>query len=138
GGGPGPGRARAGVAAHAGRDPGAPGLARPGAVVRRAGGVAALAEAPGLLAELAARCDFPPAGTQVCCAVSGGADSLALLALAGGAGGGGTAGQGAPGVRPGSDREASVVRSAAERLGAAFRAERVVVEPGANVEARAR
>src|SRR4029450_14035926 len=82
GGGPGPGRARAGVAAHAGRDPGAPGLARPGAVVRRAGGVAALAEAPGLLAELAARCDFPPAGTEVCCAVSGGADSLALLALA--------------------------------------------------------
>jgi tRNA(Ile)-lysidine synthase len=42
------------------------------------------------------------------------------------------------GLRPGSDREASVVRSAAERLGAAFRAERVVVEPGANVEARAR
>ena len=31
---------------------------------------------------LLARCTFPPAGVQVTCAVSGGADSLALLVLA--------------------------------------------------------
>jgi tRNA(Ile)-lysidine synthase len=85
-----------------------------------------------------ARCDFPAAGTEVCCAVSGGADSLALLALAVEAGCVVTAVHVDHGLRPGSAREADVVRSAAEQLGAAFRAERVTVEPGPNVEARAR
>jgi tRNA(Ile)-lysidine synthase len=70
--------------------------------------------------------------------VSGGADSLALLALAVEAGCVVTAVHVDHGLRPGSDREAEVVRAAAERLGAAFRSERVSVEPGPNVEARAR
>ena len=70
--------------------------------------------------------------------MSGGADSLALLALAVEAGCVVTAVHVDHGLRPGSDREAEVVRAAAERLGAAFRSERVSVEPGPNVEARAR
>src|SRR5688500_1642729 len=37
---------------------------------------------PRLLAGLLARCSFPPAATRVDVAVSGGADSLALLVLA--------------------------------------------------------
>ncbi|MGH2684513.1 MAG: tRNA lysidine(34) synthetase TilS, partial [Actinomycetota bacterium] len=42
------------------------------------------------------------------------------------------------GLRTGSATEADVVRAAAQRFGAAFRAERVHVEPGPNLEARAR
>jgi tRNA(Ile)-lysidine synthase len=87
---------------------------------------------------LVARCAFPPAGTQATCAVSGGADSLALLVLAVAAGCEVTAVHVDHGLRPGSGGEADVVRRAAERFGAGFRAERVTVAPGANVEARAR
>jgi tRNA(Ile)-lysidine synthase len=88
--------------------------------------------------ELLARCVFPPAGTSVVCAVSGGADSLALLVLAVDAGCAVTAVHVDHGLRPGAAAEADVVRAAAERFGAGFRAERVDVEPGPNVEARAR
>lgn len=84
------------------------------------------------------RCDLPPAGTAVTCAVSGGADSLALLALAASAGCQVTAVHVDHGLRPGSEREADVVADAARRFGAAFRPERVAVEPGPNLEARAR
>ncbi len=42
------------------------------------------------------------------------------------------------GLRPGSADEADIVRSAAARLGATFRAEKVDVAPGPNLEARAR
>jgi len=42
------------------------------------------------------------------------------------------------GLRPGSAAEADVVARVAEGLGAAFRAERVTVAPGPNLEARAR
>ncbi len=72
------------------------------------------------------------------CAVSGGADSLALLALAGWAGCSVTAVHVDHGLRPGSASEADVVQAAADRFGAAFLAERVEVAPGANLEARAR
>ena len=72
------------------------------------------------------------------CAVSGGPDSLALLVLAAAAGLDVTAVHVDHGLRPGSADEADVVRSAAEQVGAAFRAERVDVEPGPNLEARAR
>lgn len=83
------------------------------------------------------RCRFPATGA-VTCAVSGGADSLALLALARDAGLDVTAVHVDHGLRPGSAREADVVATAAERFGASFRAERVEVPPGPDLEARAR
>ena len=87
---------------------------------------------------LLADCHFPAAGTEVTCAVSGGADSLALLVLAVESGCRVTAVHVDHRLRPGSAREADVVRAAAERFGACFRAETVDVEPGPNLEARAR
>jgi tRNA(Ile)-lysidine synthase len=84
------------------------------------------------------RCTFPPTGSDVTCAVSGGADSLALLVLACAAGLQVTVVHVDHGLRPGSGAEADVVRAAAERFGATFRAERVDVAPGPNLEARAR
>jgi len=88
--------------------------------------------------ELLPRCTFPPAGTEVTCAVSGGPDSTALLVLAVAAGCQATAVHVDHGLRPESADEANVVAAVAERLGAGFRSERVAVEPGANLEARAR
>jgi tRNA(Ile)-lysidine synthase len=70
--------------------------------------------------------------------VSGGADSLALLVLAVAAGLEVTAVHVDHGLRPGSAAEAEVVAGAASGLGAGFRAERVTVEPGPNLEERAR
>ena len=84
------------------------------------------------------RCTFPPAGAELVCAVSGGADSLALLVLATAAGCAVTAVHVDHGLRPGSAEEAGVVADAATRFGAAFVAERVAVEDGPNLEARAR
>lgn len=91
-----------------------------------------------MLASLLARCTFPPAGSSVVCAVSGGADSSALLALAVAADLQVTAVHVDHGLRPGSDAEALVVRATAERLGAHFRSERVHVSDGPDLEARAR
>ncbi len=88
--------------------------------------------------ELLARCPFPPEGTPVTCAVSGGADSLSLLVLATAAGCRVTAVHVDHGLRPGSEAEADRVEAAAERYGARFRAERVTVLPGPNLQARAR
>jgi tRNA(Ile)-lysidine synthase len=90
------------------------------------------------LASLLERCRFPPAGTPVVCAVSGGPDSSALLVLAAAADLDVTAVHVDHGLRPGSEAEAEVVRVLAERFGAAFRSERAVVESGADLEARAR
>ena len=70
--------------------------------------------------------------------MSGGADSLALLVLAVGAGCEVTAVHVDHGLREGSPAEADVVAAAAGRFGARFRAERVEVAPGPNLEARAR
>jgi tRNA(Ile)-lysidine synthase len=70
--------------------------------------------------------------------VSGGPDSLALLVLAVDAGCDVTAVHVDHGLRVGSDAEADVVRDAAASLGARFRAERVVVADGPDLEARAR
>jgi tRNA(Ile)-lysidine synthase len=91
-----------------------------------------------LTATLLARCTFPPAGTTVTCAVSGGADSMALLILARASDCNVTAVHVDHGLRDGSADEAGVVSAAAARFGAAFRPERVHVEPGPNLEARAR
>lgn len=97
-----------------------------------------VAGGPPLLGALLARCELPPAGEQVDLAVSGGPDSLALLALAAARGCGITAVHVDHGLRPGSAQEAEVVAAAAERFGAAFRSLRVDVAPGPNLEARAR
>jgi tRNA(Ile)-lysidine synthase len=74
----------------------------------------------------------------VACAVSGGADSLALLVLAVAAGLQPTAIHVDHGLRPGSAGEASVVQAAASALGAGFRSVTVSVGEGPNLEARAR
>jgi tRNA(Ile)-lysidine synthase len=87
---------------------------------------------------LLARCTFPPSGTPLACAVSGGPDSLALLVLAVAAGCAVTAIHVDHGLRPGSATEGEVVVAAAARLGACFRGVRVEVGPGPNLEARAR
>lgn len=91
-------------------------------------------------ADLLARCTFPGPGpgAPLVCGVSGGADSLALLVLAVAAGGDVTAVHVDHGLRSGSAAEADVVRAAADRYGAAFRAVGVEVDPGPNLEARAR
>ena len=91
-----------------------------------------------LVADLSARASFPSVGTAVTCAVSGGPDSLALLVLAVAAGCDATAVHVDHGLRDGSGAEAEVVADVAARLGAGFRAERVRVDPGPNLEARAR
>ncbi len=90
------------------------------------------------LAELVERCTFPPAGSDLVCAVSGGADSISLLALAVAAGCRVLAVHVDHGLRPGSADEAGVVADAAARFGARFRSERVELERGPNLEARAR
>src|ERR1700689_532054 len=90
------------------------------------------------LQALTARCTFPAAGNTLSCAVSGGADSLALLVLAVWAGCDVTAVHVDHGLRPGSAAEAEIVRDAAASLGAGFSALQVEVGHGPNIEARAR
>jgi len=89
-------------------------------------------------AELLQRCSFPPPGTELALAVSGGADSLALLVLAAASGCRAVAYHVDHGLRPGSEAEADVVREAAARFGVGFAALQVRVQPGPNLEARAR
>lgn len=89
--------------------------------------------------ELLARCGFPDPGEgQVALAVSGGADSLALMVLAARAGLDGTAIHVDHGLRPGSGEESAVVAGAARRYGFGFVALEVVVGDGPDLEARAR
>lgn len=72
------------------------------------------------------RCAFPAEGSSVVCAVSGGADSLALLALAAAARCEITAIHVDHGARPeAADGEAAVVEGAAEWLGAGFERRRL-------------
>jgi tRNA(Ile)-lysidine synthase len=91
-----------------------------------------------VVADLLSRCAFPVAGSTLVCGVSGGPDSLALLVLAVAAGCEVTAVHVDHGLRPGSESEADVVAEAARHFGASFRAERVTVGDGSNLEARAR
>jgi tRNA(Ile)-lysidine synthase len=93
---------------------------------------------PPLVPDLLSRCTFPPAGAPLACAVSGGADSLALLVLASAAGCKVTAIHVDHGLRAGSGAEAEVVLGVADRFGARFESHRVSVPPGPNLEARAR
>lgn len=92
---------------------------------------------PKLLA-LLTRCTFPPPGTEVSCAVSGGPDSTALLALACAVPLRVTAVHVDHALRSGSQDEAELVAELATRWGAQFRAERVPVDPGPDLESRAR
>jgi len=100
--------------------------------------VAEAAAAGSLVPDLLSRCTFPPPGSVLPCGVSGGADSLALLVLATAAGCVVTAWHVDHGLRPGSDVEADVVAAAAAQFGAGFEERLVAVEPGPNLEARAR
>ncbi|MGA0877683.1 MAG: tRNA lysidine(34) synthetase TilS [Ilumatobacteraceae bacterium] len=72
------------------------------------------------------------------CAVSGGADSLALMALAVAASLNVTAVHVDHRIRPDSNSESTRVEHAARALGAAFQAVTADVGPGPNLEARAR
>lgn len=91
-----------------------------------------------MVGELLARCSFPAPGAEVTCAVSGGADSLALLVLATAAGCRPTAVHVDHGLRAGSDEEGEVVAAIAARIGAPSRSVQVDVGDGPNLEARAR
>jgi tRNA(Ile)-lysidine synthase len=102
----------------------------------RSAATAAGRAAQDLAGALLDRCDFPSAPAVL--AVSGGADSLALLVLAARAGLEVLAVHVDHGLRPGSNREAGVVAAAAAAYGAAFEARSVTVPPGPDLEARAR
>ena len=91
-----------------------------------------------LLDDLLLRCTFPPAGSTVSCAFSGGADSSALLVLAVQAGCRVTAIHVDHGLRPTSSAEADHAERLAARVGVAFERRTVEIEPGPNLEARAR
>lgn len=91
-----------------------------------------------LASGLLEHCTFPDPGQPLELAVSGGPDSSALLILATQAGCEVTAHHVDHGLRPGSEREADLVAALADRFGARFVAHRAHVEPGANLEARAR
>ncbi len=94
--------------------------------------------AEALIATLLPRCTFPPSGTSVTCAVSGGPDSAALLVLAVAAGCRVTVVHVDHGLRAGSADEGDVVRRLAERFGVDFSSVTVELADGPNLEARAR
>jgi len=91
-----------------------------------------------LVIELLAKCDFPSAGTKISCAVSGGPDSMALLVLAVATGCEITAIHVDHGLRTDSENEFQIVENLAKSLGANFISKTIRVEPGTNLEARAR
>ncbi|MGI8492045.1 MAG: ATP-binding protein, partial [Acidimicrobiales bacterium] len=96
------------------------------------------AAAKALRDSLLARCRWPAGDAALAVAVSGGADSLALLVLAASTGRPVTALHVDHGLRLGSDAEAAAVAGAAWCWGAAFEALSLRVDPGPNLEARAR
>jgi len=83
-------------------------------------------------------CAFPRAGETVALAVSGGPDSLGLLLLALEAGLSVSVHHVDHHARPASSDDAKAVRAICEGLGVSCVVHDVVVEPGANFEARAR
>lgn len=91
-----------------------------------------------LLDELTARCTFPEAGSVVVCALSGGPDSSALVALARHAGLAVTAAHVHHGLRPSADTDAQTAEQIATLLGVDFRCEYVALDDGPNLEDRSR
>ena len=91
-----------------------------------------------LMSELQGRSLFPISGTKVDCAVSGGADSLALLLLAVNADLKVTAWHVDHGLRETSNHEGEMVFKVASDLGVKARRIKAFVEDGPNLEARAR
>ena len=91
-----------------------------------------------LVSDLLSRCTFPTEHSHVDCAVSGGADSVALLVLACAVNLNVTAWHVDHGLRENSHTEAALVAQLAAQLGAQFESRTVTVEQGANTEARAR
>ena len=91
-----------------------------------------------LVSDLLSRCTFPTEHSHVDCAVSGGADSVALLVLACAVNLNVTAWHVDHGLRINSHTEAELVAQLATQLGAQFESRTVTVEQGANTEARAR
>ncbi|MEY3396467.1 MAG: tRNA lysidine(34) synthetase TilS, partial [Actinomycetota bacterium] len=91
-----------------------------------------------LVIELLAKSNFPSAGTKISCAVSGGPDSMALLILAVASGCDVTAIHVDHALRIGSENESKLVENLAKNLGANFISKKICVEPGPNLEARAR
>lgn len=90
------------------------------------------------LDSLLARCTFAPAGTRVVCALSGGPDSTALVALAVARGLRVEVVHVDHGLRASSGEEAQRANEIATRLGASFHCEQVEIADGPNLEARAR
>jgi tRNA(Ile)-lysidine synthase len=90
------------------------------------------------IAGLLARCTFPPPGTAVACAVSGGADSTALALLAVEAGCVVTIVHVDHQLRPTSADDAALVQRTAAVLGVPCTVYTVAVGDGPNLEARAR
>ena len=91
-----------------------------------------------LVTELLTKCTFAPSNKTIHCAVSGGADSVALLVLAAAHSADVIAWHVDHGLRDGSANEARIVQEIALALGAKFESRTVVVETGSNLEARAR
>lgn len=89
------------------------------------------------LGELVERCRFPDGGS-IDLAVSGGADSLALLALSLAAGCEPTIHHGHHGLRSGADDDAELVTAIGRDCGVDVRIHRLEVVDGANLEERAR
>ena len=97
-----------------------------------------MTDGSGSLARILGTCSFPAPGTSVDCAVSGGADSLALMLLAHEHGLHVTAHHVDHRLRPDSSLDVRVVREAAETRGIAVVVHTVTVGDGPNLEARAR
>jgi tRNA(Ile)-lysidine synthase len=89
-------------------------------------------------AALLPRCTFPPPGSALHCAFSGGPDSTALLVLAVAAGCDVSATHVDHGLRESSGAEAAAARRSAETIGVPCHVVRVDVTTGPNLEARAR
>jgi tRNA(Ile)-lysidine synthase len=90
------------------------------------------------LEALLARCTFAPAGTAVRCALSGGPDSTALLALAVAADLDVSAVHVDHGLRHNSSHDAAIAAAIARHFDVPFHSKRVELDDGPNLEARAR